>query len=339
MKRNVHPQRAATLPPLNVSRTESPEANVYKYNESDTTNYFQRVAAAQPTTVIKKPASHLVEAAQTVLFTASSLQRTVSRCIDCIGNDSLSAAFSPALYKSKSSTEKLVHCLDSVEKKATAESCTDLLHTTVQCIVILKELCFTLRTRLSTLVQGLDAKFSRNLLMNIYSTTVDIKDAWETIRPYLAVHPSTVLKSSTPTHYKNELTAHSPITHPCTPPSSNGLGGGGGDNSQLYSHLRNAVTGSLHVLNTLGQSIEETLQDSKTSISLEKKLSELLQQAKYATELSNRLDKNVEANMGNNKEDLLLLPTKTESSRRIWEDTSLYLKVFCKWIWITHLIC
>jgi hypothetical protein len=334
MKRNVHPQRAATLPPLNVSRMDSPEANVYKQNESDTTNYFQRVAAAQhPTpTVTKKPIAHLIEAAQTILFTASSLQRTVSRCIGCIGNDSLTAAFSPTLFKSKSSTEKLVHCLDSVDKRATTESCNDLLHTTALCITILKELCWTLRTRLSTLVQGLDAKFSRNLLMNIYSTTVDMKDAWETIRPYLTVHPLTWThhKSSatTPTVYKTELTAHSPITHPslsCTPPSN-----GGGDNSQLYSHLRNAVAGSLHVLNTLGQSIEDTLQDGKTSLSLEKKLTELLRQAKYATELSNRLDKNVEANMGNNKEDLLLLPTKKESSRRIWEDTSLYLKVITR---------
>lgn len=332
MKRNVHPQRAATLPPLNVSRMESSESNGYKHNESDTVNYFQRVAAAQHPTpnVTKKPAAHLIEAAQTILFTTSSLQRTVSRCIGCIGNDSLSAVFSSTLQKSKSGADKLMHCLELVEKRPTAESCTDLLNSTAHCISILKEICWALRTRLSTFVQGLDAKFSRNLLMNIYSTTVDMKDAWETISPYLTVHPSTTLahiKSSaaTPTLSKTEISAHSPVTNPplSSTPSTNGLG----DNTQLYSHLRNAVTGSLHVLSTLGQSIEDTLQDSKTSLNLEKKLNELLKQAKYATELSHRLDKNVEANMGNNKEDLLRLPTKKESSRHIWEDTSLYLKV------------
>lgn len=337
MKRNLHPQQR--LPPLNVT-TRIESENVYKHSEADTANYFQRVASAQhPIPTSSKAISHITEASQTILFTASSLQRTVGRCIGCIGNDSLHAAFSPILHKSKASTEKLMTILDMIEKLPLPEMCNDLIQATATCISILKELCWTLRTRLSTLVQGLDAKFSRNLLINLYSATVDMKDAWQVINPYLSVDPVQTLtsfmqqqskaSSTTPTtplrnRSYSELTisAHSPMTSPLASPNIKG------DNTQLYTHLRNAVTSSLHVLNTLKQSIEETLQGDKISISLEKKLNELLRQTQYATELSHRLDKNVEANMGSNKEDLLLLPTRKESSRRIWEDTSIYLKVF-----------
>jgi hypothetical protein len=351
MKRNEHPQRSVTLPPLNLSRLDSEHSSssitnrneIYKHNESDTALYFQRAAAArQPTpTPNSKVMLNIIDASQTVLFTASSLQRTIGRCIGCTGNDSLHAAFSPTLHKSRSSTEKLVSVLDLIEKRPTSDICQELIQTTSACIYILKELCWTLRTRLSTLVQGLDSKFSRNLLMNIYSATVDMKDAWEVISPHLTIDLLTTLTSfmqantsnnnnnlkspSTPfsrNRSHSELTSgHSPIMSPLTSPSLSG------DNTQLYTHLRNAVSGSLHVLNTLRQSIEETTSGSNIPTTLEKKLNDLSRQAQNATDLCNRLDKNVEANMGSNKEDLLILPTRKESSRRIWEDTSIYLKV------------
>ncbi|CEP08858.1 hypothetical protein [Parasitella parasitica] len=332
MKRNIHPQR---LPPLNVA-TRIETDTVYKHSESDTASYFQRVALAQqstPNSSSKAASTHIVEASQTILFAASSLQRTIGRCIGCIGNDSLHAAFSPVLYKSKASTEKLMAILDTIEKRPVADACHELVQATSACISILKELCWTLRTRLSTLVQGLDAKFSRNLLMNLYSATVDMKDAWQVISPYLSVDPMQTLTSfmqskpsaTTPTtpllkNRSHSELSHSPIASPLSSPNIKE------DNTQLYTHLRNAVTSSLYVLNTLKQSIEDTVQDSKIPATLEKKLNELLRQAQHATELSHRLDKNVEANMGSNKEDLLLLPTRKETSRRIWEDTSIYLK-------------
>ncbi|KAI8636124.1 RAM signaling pathway protein-domain-containing protein, partial [Parasitella parasitica] len=331
MKRNLHPQR---LPPLNVA-TRMDTDTLHKHNESDAASYFHRVVLA-PNSSSKAATSHIIEASQIILFTSSSLQRTVGRCIGCIGNDSLYAAFSPVLHKSKASTERLMAILDTSEKRPTTDMCHELVQATSACISTLKELCWTLRTRLSTLVQGLDAKFSRNLLMNLYSATVDMKDAWLVISPYLSVDPMQTLtsfmqpkpSSTTPTtplksRPHNELSAassHSPSTSPLSSPNIKG------DNTQLYTHLRNAVASSLHVLNTLKQSIEDTVQDSKTTASLENKLNELLRQTQYATELSHRLDKNVEANMGTNKEDLLLLPTRKESSRRIWEDTSIYLK-------------
>lgn len=328
MKRNDHPQRSVTLPPLNLSRIDSSHRNdIYKHNESETALYFQRAAAArQPPN--SKAMMHIIEASQTVLFTASSLQRTVGRCIGCTGNDSLHAAFSPTLHKSRTSTEKLVLLLDLIERRPTTDNCQELIQTTSCCINILKDLCGILRTRLSTLVQGLDTKFSRNLLINLYSATVDIKDAWEVIIPYLSIDPSSALtslmhsKSPSRNRSHSELTgANSPLISPLASPSVSG------DNTQLYNHLRNAVTGSLHVLNTLRQTIEETMSNVNMSPSLEKKLNELSRQAQNATDLCHRLDKNVESNMGNNKDDLLLLPTRKESSRRIWEDTSIYLKV------------
>ncbi|KAG2238044.1 RAM signaling pathway protein-domain-containing protein [Thamnidium elegans] len=329
MKRNELPQRSLTLPPLNLSRLES--ASPYNKseidtNETETTLYFQRAAT------IRQPNSkvmfHIIEASQTILFTSSSLQRTVGKCIGCTGNDSLHAAFSPTLHKSRSSTEKLMSILELMERKATTDLCQELIQAASSCIYILKELCWTLRTRLSTLVQGLDSKFSRNLLMNLYSATVDIKEAWEIISPHLSIDPLSAFTSSTQTNRPSPRnrspsdfnSANSPLMSPLASPSLLG------DNTQLYHHLSNAVTGSLHVLTTLRQTIEETTTNSKIHHSLEKKLNELLRQAQNATDLCHRLDKNIESNMGNNKEDLLLLPTRQESSRRIWEDTSIYLK-------------
>lgn len=328
MKRNEtsKPQRSVTLPPLNLSRLDSNRSDLVKPSEIETTLYFQRQASSnKQVNTNSKIMTSVLDASQTILFTSSTLQRTLGRCISCTGNDSLHAAFSTTLQKSKSSTEKLVLILDQIEKRpSTNELYQELIGSTVQCIFILKELCFTLRTRLSILVQGLDTKFSRNLLVNLYSATVDIKDAWELIQPYLTIDPLTVIRPNNNTRSRShsELnSSNSPLLSPLSSPNITG------DNTQLYTHLRNAVTGSLHVLNTLRQSIEETTSNTKINTSLEKKLIELTRQAQNATELCHRLDKNVEANMGNNKDDLLLLPTRQESSRRIWEDTSIYLKV------------
>lgn len=337
MRGNGSPQRSVTLPPLNLSRLESNISHrrnsndiFNKQHDSETTSYFQKQAAAaaaaiqttaKPNNSGSKAINDIIDASQTILFTSSTLQRTVGRCISYTGNDSLHASFSSTLYKSKTSTEKLVSILDSATHQLKIE---ELIQSTTECIVILKELCFTLRTRLSILVQGLDAKFSRNLLVNLYSATVDIKSAWETIQPYLTIDPLTAISKSYGSHSMSRNRSHSeasPVLSPLASPNTSG------DNMQLYTHLRNAVTGSLHVLHTLIQSIEETKSNSAISASLEKKFNELTRQAQNAIDLCNRLDKNVEANMGSNKDDLLLLPTRQESSRRIWEDTSIYLKV------------
>lgn len=301
-------QRAVNLPPLNLSRLDS----------------------ASTASIDSNSLSSIIEASQTILFTGSSLHRTVNRCLTYLGNDNLHTIFSTTLYKLRSSTEKLGTLLDMIEKRPSSDLKNEIIQAASNCVCVLKELCWSLRTRLSTLAQGLDAKCSRNLLLNIYGATVDIKEAWETIRPHLSIDPSSTLisfKSNTPimssrNRSQSEVSTTTPTASPLASPNVRG------DNSQLYLHLRNAIANSLQVLTSLKQFVEETLSGQQPiPASLEKKLNELLRQTQYAADLSNRLDKNVEANMGNNKEELLLLPTRQESSRRIWEDTSVYLKV------------
>ncbi|KAI9483576.1 MAG: RAM signaling pathway protein-domain-containing protein [Benjaminiella poitrasii] len=328
MNKNIPPQNDYNSLSSNLSRTDSDHTSIgsnhIKLNIGETAAFLQKESNnnQQASTT-----AHIIEASQTILFTASSLQRTVGRCLGCIGNESLNTAFLPILYKLRSSVEKLTANLDT---RTLSDSSNDLVQLTLNSIIVLKELCGALRTRLSILVQGLDPKFSRNLLVILYSATVDVKDAWQVISPHLSIDPINTLalfgQSKSPTvkiKSQSELTvsSHSSLSPTLSSPDTIG------DNSKLYMHLRHAVTSSLHVLNTLKQSIEETLQEkSSISSSLEKKLNELLRQTQYATELSHRLDKNVEANMENNKDDITSVPNRKEISRRIWEDTSVYLK-------------
>ncbi|KAI7906457.1 RAM signaling pathway protein-domain-containing protein [Cokeromyces recurvatus] len=309
------------------------ENNNVNLPQGEKNTSFHQHNQQQITNTRSKTVEHIIEASQTLLFTASTLQRTVGKCLGFIGNENLNTAFLPITYKLKSNNEKLTAILDVIEKRYTPELNNELVHVTLKCIMMLKELCGALRTRLSILIQGLDSKYSRNLLVILYSATVDIKESWEIISPHLTVDPMTTLtsfaqnKPATTINVKthNELVGsnNSPLSPPLFSPNTNG------DNSQLYTHLRHAVTSSLHVLNMLKQSIEKTLQanDNNISSNLEKKLNELLRQTQYATELSHRLDKDVEANMENNKDNILFISTRKEFSRRIWEDTSIYLKV------------
>ncbi|KAI8969667.1 hypothetical protein BDB01DRAFT_584559 [Pilobolus umbonatus] len=334
-----------------------------QFTENDTALYFRRATVSQlQSNSTKTTTMHIVDASQTILFTASSLKRTISRCINCIGNDSIHTAFAPTLHKLKISSGKLMAILDTIERKASADTLQELIQTASLCISVLKELCWISRTRLSVIVQGLDAKFSRNLLMNLYSATVDMKAAWETISPFLDVPPITTLtafvqsnhtSNNTNNHHHNnsnsnnnhnqhhtinnskiisthstptsrdrslsELTANSLMSSPLSSPGINS------DNNQLFSHLKNALNGSLHVLNLIRQSIEDILNaDKNTSDSLNRKLLELLKNTQTATDFSNRLDKNLDLHIHGNKEDAQ--PARRESSRKIWEDTSIYLK-------------
>ncbi|OBZ85179.1 hypothetical protein A0J61_06771 [Choanephora cucurbitarum] len=295
-----------TTNPLSLTRIDSEAI------ENEAPTYLQKTNTQRSMETTSKS---VIEASQTILFTASTLQRTITRCINCIGNDSLHAAFSPILQKSKLSTEKLLSLLDLVEKRP--ELCQDLIQITKHCILILKELCWTLRTRLSTVVQGLDAKFSRNLLMNLYSATVDMKDAWLVIQPFLSVDSSTTLLS-----FKSMSRQLSQSETQSLQSPSQSLADA---DHQLYTHLRSAISNSLHVLTTLRQSIDETLQTPIAS-SLKEKLTELSRQAQYTIELSHQLDKSIEANMASSKEESLLALPPNECLRQIWGDTSIHLK-------------
>lgn len=325
-RRDALSQRTTAIPPLNLSRLDSENvkslANLN--NKSLDTDGMESVLNNSFSN--NNCLSSIVEASQTILYTGSSLHRTVNRSLTYLGNDNLHTIFSTTLYKLRASTEKLGTLLDIIEKRPSPDLRSEIAQAAANCICVMKELCWSLRTRLSTLAQGLDAKSSRNLLLNIYGATIDIKEAWETIRHHLTIDPLSTLASLKPgassrNRSHSEILTTTPTTaSPIASPYPKS------DNSQLYLHLRNAVANSLHVLNGIKQFVEET-KSGQIPASLENKLNELLRITQYAAEMSNRLDKLVEANMGQNKDELLLLPTREETSRRIWEDTSVYLKV------------
>ncbi|KAI8970134.1 hypothetical protein BDF20DRAFT_922716 [Mycotypha africana] len=333
MRTNEHQSTSHLASTPNTKRTVSESSsyfNLQKQPEEEVVLQTQEKGSL-PTRANLKAISSLVEAAQTVVFTSVSLQHTVSRCLNYIGNDSLHMAFSASLQKAKASTEKVVRTLAVIENDpATPKIVQELPQTVSFCILILKDLCSTLRTRLSILVQGFDAKHSRHLLTSIYSASVDIKSAWETVRPYLTIDPTYTLASlrsmnatplTTPMkvrsqqEFKTSSAANSPsIVKP--------------DNSQLYAQLKMLVSSSLNVIGLLNQSIGKTLQNNnyQGGAALEGKLNGLIRQTQYATELSQSLSKHLEVMMAMKNEDFLKSPRRKESSRRMWEDTSIYLK-------------
>ncbi|KAI8884280.1 hypothetical protein K501DRAFT_217750 [Backusella circina FSU 941] len=304
------------VPPLNLSSINS--------SNEPNANSKQHDAAA------------ILEAAHTILFTALLLQRTIGRCLNYTNNESLSTAFSPILLKTRQCTDKLSSCLDTTPAAHhRTDAKQELIQSTAHCINALKELCMALKTRLSILAQALDAKFSRSLLSGLYTATVDIKEAWETISPYLTVDPvSTLVCFMQPTN-KTNLSSNnskpmtrnrshsefaSPVVSPIMSPNIHG------DNSQLYSHLKSAVAGSLHVLSILRQTIEETTVATTIPLNLEKRLNDLTRHAQSATDLSLLLEKNLNTFMNTSEDEALIPQSKREASRKLWEDTSIYLK-------------
>ncbi|KAG1466714.1 hypothetical protein G6F46_000387 [Rhizopus delemar] len=315
MQKAKHLQRpTGPLPPA-LSISVSTNSETLTQTDSDSTLFFENK---------QKPlaAVHIVDASHTILFATTTLKRTISRCISHTSNDNLQSAFTPIINKTRSTTENLGQILNTVEKKSSQEIVHNLIPLTAQCIFTLKELCYVLSTRLSILVQGLDPKYTRHLLVNLYSATVDIKEAWETISPYLTIDPIMTLPSKTKSLNGNKSNSEVTIQSPLSSPLTLQLG----DNSQLYIYLKNAVTGSFHVLSPLRQSIEEALCSSNIMASLEGKLRELLRQAQHVTDLSHRLDKSIDVHMSN-KDEFAVSSNRQELSKKFWEDTSIYLKV------------
>jgi hypothetical protein len=112
----------------------------------------------------------------------------------------------------------------------------------------------------------------------------------------------------------------SPVVSPIMSPNIHG------DNSQLYSHLKSAVAGSLHVLSILRQIIDGTTA-ATIPLNLEKRLNDLARHAQNATDLSSLLEKNLNTFINTSEDESLIPQSKREASRKLWEDTSIYLKV------------
>ncbi|ORY92321.1 RAM signaling pathway protein-domain-containing protein [Syncephalastrum racemosum] len=126
----------------------------------------------------------VIEACRTVLFAATSLHSTLRRCLHCCsGKDGLSLG--PQLRRSTGSAEKLVAVLDTLDLQPSPSQCAELVRAAASNISSLKDLVYALQARISELAQILDPKFSRHLLVTVYSATVDLKEAWDTLSPLI----------------------------------------------------------------------------------------------------------------------------------------------------------
>ncbi|KAG0170043.1 hypothetical protein DFQ28_002631 [Apophysomyces sp. BC1034] len=312
--------------------------------------YFQRTTVSG----VRWSMAQLMEACHTLLFSATLVQRTLRRILTCIVNDNLTSAFTPILQKTKANSERLAQALESPSM--------DLTRQAALTIATLKELCLLIKARLSTLVQVLEPKYARHILLSIHGATVDMKEAWEILSPLLSgestpqrtpshamqsyfplIRPSPMLQatSSTPTSNISNSSSHkasnlSPL--PSSLPSIRGrsqseqmtspimsplTSPNTEDSTSLFNHLKLAVMGSVSVVELLNQSIEETLAMDISS-TLAKKLNDLARIGQQAAELTLRLDKALE-NM-TTKDEQPSSATRKESSRRFWEDANGYLK-------------
>ncbi|KAF7728840.1 hypothetical protein EC973_005466 [Apophysomyces ossiformis] len=359
--------RIAALPPLNLTkpmqftptegfmatRNDMSSANLNLLSIDRTplehdAEYFQRRSVSG----VRWSMAQLMEACHTLLFSATLLQRTLRRILTCIVNDGLTSAFTPILQKAKSNSERLAQAMESPSM--------DLVKHAASTIATLKELCLLIKARLSTLVQVLEAKYARHLLLSIHGATVDMKEVWEVLAPLLTgestpqrtpsqaiqsyfppARPSPMLQptSSTPTSNhtnSNKSSSLSPL--PLLLPAANRgrshseqmtspiisplTSPNTEDSTSLFNHLKLAVMGSLSVVELLKESIEEALATNVSS-TLAKKLNDLARIGQHAAELTLRLDKALESMI---KDEQPSSPSRKELSRRFWEDTNGYLK-------------
>ncbi|KAI8143347.1 hypothetical protein BJV82DRAFT_579029 [Fennellomyces sp. T-0311] len=255
--------------------------------------YFQRAPQNNNNTKV-------TEACGSLLFAATSLHAAVRRCLTFEGLNVLTPAFS----RSTSCCERLMLTLEQQQED-------ELVKTAIASIRALKELCNLLRQHSSTIVQTLDVKFARHLLVMIHTTAVDIKETAQALPIMRHTASTPTSKQTLPMRGRShsEHTTTPTMTSPLSSPSVD-------DRSQLYNHLKLTVTHSLHVTTLLKQSIEETLATDITSV-LATKLRDLARQAQDAAERAVCLDKNLQA----------VAIDHTASRKGFWQDTNEYLKV------------
>ncbi|KAI9319260.1 hypothetical protein BX666DRAFT_1442960 [Dichotomocladium elegans] len=321
--------RVVALPPLNLtaSTTTSPESPSSESAHTDNSSSNHRImnkgdevdALLQRT---RRPSSSsssipppVIDSCKTLLFAATTLQMTVRRCfLPDIDTHSIAMA----LAKTKTSADRLMQALDLVDNRQPSP---DLLRAAAGIIRQLKDLCSGIQQ--SPLLANLDAKFGRYLLASVHTTTVDIKDCWETLR--LSSTTTTpkqqqlqqqqrpgILRSRS--HSDHLLATPSPAASPVSPITDN--------RSQLYIYLKLSVTHSIHVSYLLKQSIDETISngdgDGTVSPSLSKKLQELGKLSLRIADMAVRLDKGLSD-----------IATKESaiSRKEFWQETNEYLKV------------
>ncbi|KAI9011984.1 hypothetical protein CLU79DRAFT_839256 [Phycomyces nitens] len=359
---NRHAIRIANLPPLNLSRKSSLEYNYTSHSPSYATSAIlsSRSMSTDTHPQVTEPNSSnnkLFEACQNVSFLSTLIHITLYKCLDFCVNDKLTGTLASSLQNSRSCTDKLAMVLHQIDYQMVRQASpspafeVDLVKVAKACITSLRELCRRVKECLGLFVHILDPKHARNMVMNLHCATVDLKEAWEMIvslplpvhtlslQPTLSAptdfhsttkyHPSLPRARSASEHHAASP-AMSPLASPCTAE----------DSTQLFGHLKLAVTGSLHVVDLLNISIEAATGPD----TLKQKLHSLSRQAQQAVDMALCLDKSLENIMtkGNGLGMNSLFTSSTsqlpnivsppspslhkDSSRKLWEDTTAYLK-------------
>ncbi|KAI9259680.1 RAM signaling pathway protein-domain-containing protein, partial [Phascolomyces articulosus] len=268
----------------------------------------------------------LTEACRSLLFAATSLHSAVRRCLTF---DSLHTILSPIFIKSTTVTERFMNVLDQYDDNTNNNNEQQVVKLAITCIQTLKELCLLLRQNTAKLIQSMDVKYVRHLLVMVHTTAVDIKDIWELLLLSSSSSSPSSRQQQTLQQLQQKIpmrgrshSDHTANNPPASAPVSIGspttiVSPSVDDRSQLYNHLKLAVSHSLHVTEVLKQSIDETL-STETSSVLAKKLRDLARQAQDAAERAVRLDKNLQ---------VIITADDTTSRKGFWQDTNQYFKV------------
>lgn len=353
-----HNGRIAALPPLQLTvpviggEQESPSASrsfssdtfkLQKQKQKETAHrpaimsstatvdsYFQRTKQQQQHTI---PA--IVESSQSLVFAAGTLHTAVRRCLALCTGSNINGdldTLSDALGKSSISVEELVQALEEHDNNRLA-----IEKYASECIRHLQVLCGSLQQLVPSLVPCLDPRFARHLLLTIHGTTVDIKEACETLQSSTpkpssqqqqhllspdnafkqqpsSPHPPPYLRTRSHSEYATASTASS------SPLDDR-------DRSQLHTHLKLAVTHSLHVTDLLKKSIDDTVAKDDCAPTLRQKLLNLGQQAQQAANMAIRLDQGLQRIMNKDTTASPSSSSTIEGNKAFWEETNEYLKV------------
>ncbi|KAI9305990.1 hypothetical protein BJ944DRAFT_264277 [Cunninghamella echinulata] len=174
---------------------------------------------------------HLIPSCRTILFISELLQQTIDRCIHYSNNnknnnnsnndhispissliplvnqlrrisDALDVSISRSISSSSSraTTNHHPHHINDnsmVSSPSTILPTLDtLLPLLTHCLDNMKDICIHIQSLLNIIVQVLDTKHTRHLLLTIHGVTMDMKDAWETIISIVSSHSSALASSS-----------------------------------------------------------------------------------------------------------------------------------------------
>ncbi|KAL0077679.1 RAM signaling pathway protein-domain-containing protein [Phycomyces blakesleeanus] len=382
---NRHTIRIANLPPFNLSHKSSIESDNTRHSPSDITSKLlftrnmstkiQQHQSSQLDSDInteriatldsKFPSHKLLDACQNVSFLSILIQSTLHKCLDFCVSDKLQSLMADSLQHSRSFTDKLTMVLHQIDYQMVRQAPKpalefDLIKAARACINSLRELCTQIKDCLGLLVNILDPKNARYLVMNLHCAAVDLKEAWEIITAQtppvhiLSIHPTLSAPTGLRKNTKHvpylprarSASEHQPGTHYIAYLTTSSTK----DSTRLFGHLRLAVTGSLHVIDLLNISIKAVTGTE----SLNQKLYALSQQAQQAIymalclaeSLDNVMLKESDSYRNNNYDSNSLdvipvafsskeVPTlvspkdmlvQKDTSRKLWEDTTAYLK-------------